>query len=118
MFIQRTAAILAAVTGGVGVFCVAYSSASAEVAATPDSPAGSYPIMQGTLAATSNYSITFINGTLMVLPTLNFGASPMKSLAPVPATLTPETGLTAAGLPRRVRLARLGLCRSRGATPA
>ena len=33
IFIQRTAAILAAVTGGVGVFCAVYSSVSPEVAA-------------------------------------------------------------------------------------
>jgi len=37
-------------------------------AATATSPAGSYPITQGTLAASPNYRISFVDGVLTVVP--------------------------------------------------
>lgn len=45
------------------------------------SPVGSYPIIQGTLAASANYVLTVIDGTLTVTPAPAFGASPEKYIA-------------------------------------
>jgi hypothetical protein len=62
--------------------------------ATGGSLPGLYPITQGTLAATSNYALSFVDGTLAVLPLPEFGVSPDKFItpvlgaAPIPSTLT------------------------------
>jgi len=56
--------------------------------------AGPYPITQGTLAATSNYGLTFIGGTLVVMTVPDFGVSPNKYIAPGPTVETSQSGLT------------------------
>jgi hypothetical protein len=62
--------------------------------ANSSSPGGTYPITQGSLAATPNYALGFIDGTLTVTSLLNFGASPNKYIPSVTELLTPQPGLT------------------------
>ena len=64
-------------------------------AATPASIAGAYPITEGTVAATANYALTFVNGTLTVT-TVNPGASPVLLVTtPSGSGTPPGTNLTA-----------------------
>ncbi len=88
-----------AVTAGNLVNGDALSGALATIADN-SSLAGSYPITQGTLAAMSNYALTFVNGTLVVTSTpeltvtRDFGVSPNRFLPPVSELEPPLSGLT------------------------
>jgi hypothetical protein len=62
--------------------------------ASASSIAGLYPITQGSLVATPNYALTFIDGTLTVVALSNFGASAEKYLPAVTDAPTPQFGLT------------------------
>jgi hypothetical protein len=71
--------------------------------ATQNSAAGSYPITEGSLSATANYAVLFVDGALVVLPApsapepvfVNFGTSPIKYIPPPALTWLPEApGLT------------------------
>jgi hypothetical protein len=55
---------------------------------------GAYPITQGTLAATSNYGLTFVGGILVVTATPDFGVSPNRYIAPVTTFETAQSDLT------------------------
>ena len=69
-------------------------SGTLATSANIDSPLGSYAITQGTLAASQNYSLSFVDGELVVTAP-DFGVSPEKyipldlGLAPPPAGPTP-----------------------------
>lgn len=69
-----------------------------------DSPAAAYPITQGALTATSNYVLTFIGGTLVVMPgapvpvvtpLVDFGVSPDKYIPPTSTAEISPSSLTA-----------------------
>ncbi|WP_157182314.1 YDG domain-containing protein [Methylobacterium sp. WSM2598] len=54
--------------------------------ATPDSAPGSYPITQGTLAASPDYALTFLNGTLTVTEAVAAAGSAPPVGSPVTAS--------------------------------
>ena len=63
--------------------------------ATPSSPIGSYPITQGTLAASTNYAISFVPGQVTVLLIPSISVINLGVLAPPqPAGPPFDAGLT------------------------
>jgi hypothetical protein len=94
LFGQTNPSLTFAITSGTLVAGNMLTGAPVTAAAL-DSPSGTYPITQGTLAASANYTITFIDGLLVVLPSSDFGASPVKYAPPSPSTgSSSKTGLT------------------------
>jgi autotransporter-associated beta strand protein len=64
--------------------------------ATITSPVGSYPITKGTLTANSNYTMTFVNGTLTITPaplTIDIDDATRQVLSPNPTFTAQFIGL-------------------------
>jgi hypothetical protein len=99
LFGQPNPPLTFAVTSGNLVNGDSLSGALATTANT-GTGAGAYPITQGTLSGVPNYTLTFVDGTLVVtagsvVPALlNFGVSPDQFIPPVSDLGVPLSGLT------------------------